>query len=55
MPIRLGVPKEIEPGEKRVALVPAVAERFKKMGVEVLVERGAGAGSYQPDASYRSG
>jgi len=52
MPIRLGVPKEIEPGEKRVALVPAVADRFKKMGVEVLVESGAGAGSHHPDSAY---
>ncbi|VAW77564.1 hypothetical protein MNBD_GAMMA13-1812, partial [hydrothermal vent metagenome] len=42
MPIRLGVPKETEDGERRVALVPAVAERFSKLGVEVLVETGAG-------------
>ena len=26
MSIRLGIPKEIEPGERRVALVPAVSE-----------------------------
>ncbi len=52
MPIRLGVPKETQEGERRVALVPTVAERFAKLGVEVLVERGAGAGSYYPDAAY---
>ena len=52
MSIRLGVPKEIEQGEHRVALVPAVAERFAKMGAEVLVESGAGDGSYHPDAAY---
>jgi len=52
MPIRLGVPKEIEQGERRVALVPAVAERFNKLGVELLLETGAGAGSYYPDSSY---
>ena len=52
MPIRLGVPKEIEQGEHRVALVPSVAERFNKLGVEILLEGGAGAGSYHPDSSY---
>ena len=52
MPIRLGVPKETEDGERRVAIVPAVAERFSKLGVEVLVESGAGDGSYYSDASY---
>ncbi len=54
MPICLGVPKEIEHGEHRVALVPTVAERFKKMGVEVLLESGAGTGSYYPDKAYDS-
>ncbi len=53
MPIRLGVPKEIEQGEHRVALVPSVAERFNKLGVEILLESGAGAGSYHPDSSYK--
>lgn len=52
MPIRLGVPKEVEDGERRVALVPAVAERFSKLGVEVLVEKGAGDRSHYPDAAY---
>jgi len=54
MPICLGVPKEIEQGEQRVALVPTVAERFKKMGVEILLESGAGKGSYYPDKAYDS-
>ena len=52
MPIRLGVPIEIEQAERRVALVPTVAERFKNMGVEVLLESGAGTGSYYPDYAY---
>jgi len=52
MPIRLGVPKEIDQGERRVALVPSVAERFNKLGVELLLETGAGAGSYNPDSAY---
>ena len=53
MSLRLGVPKEIEQGERRVALVPAMAERFIKLGVEVLLETGAGDASHQPDASYK--
>ena len=53
MPIRLGVPKEIEQSEHRVALVPPVAERFRKLGVELLLETGAGAASYLPDAAYK--
>lgn len=52
MPIRLGVPKETEAGERRVAIVPAIAERFSKLGMEILVETGAGAGSYFPDTAY---
>jgi NAD(P) transhydrogenase subunit alpha len=53
MSIRLGVPKEIEQGERRVALVPAVADRFIKLGVELLLETGAGAGSHLTDASFK--
>jgi NAD(P) transhydrogenase subunit alpha len=53
MSIRLGVPKEIEQGERRVALVPAVADRFIKLGVELLLETGAGAGSHLSDASFK--
>ena len=52
MPISLGVPTEIEQAERRVALVPTVAERFKKLGVEVLLESGAGRNSYYPDDAY---
>jgi NAD(P) transhydrogenase subunit alpha len=52
MPIRVAVPKESFPGERRVALDPLMAERFAKLGVEVLVEQGAGAGTYHGDAAY---
>jgi NAD(P) transhydrogenase subunit alpha len=52
MPIRVAVPKEAQPGERRVALVPEVAGRLVKGGHEVRLEPGAGAGSYYPDAEY---
>src|SRR6266508_4033784 len=41
----LGVPKEIKPGEQRVALTPAGARALTEAGHRVLVERNAGAGS----------
>ncbi len=53
MPIRVGAPKETTPGERRVALVPDVAQRLVKLGVEVLLESGAGNAAYYPDAAYR--
>ena len=46
----VGVPREIFPGERRVALVPAVIPNLKKAGLEVIIEGGAGveAGRAQP-------
>ena len=37
----VGVPREIFPGERRVALVPAVVPSLAKAGMEVVVEAGA--------------
>src|SRR5438045_5036352 len=48
----VGVPRESFPGERRVALVPAVVPNLTKAGFEVLVEAGAGAGAGYPDAEY---
>jgi NAD(P) transhydrogenase subunit alpha len=52
MPVRLAVPKEIFPGERRVALDPTVAERFTKLGAEVLFQKEAGRGAHFIDDSY---
>ena len=52
MAVRVGVPKETTPGERRVALVPDVAARLIKLGAEVLVQRGAGAATHYPDEAY---
>ena len=38
----VGVPRESFPGERRVALIPAVIPSYAKAGVEVIVEAGAG-------------
>lgn len=53
MPVKVGVPKETSPGEKRVALVPSVATRLAKLGVEILLEKGAGEGTKIPDSAYQ--
>jgi proton-translocating NAD(P)+ transhydrogenase subunit alpha len=48
----IGVPKESFPGERRVALVPAVVPSLAKAGFEVLVEANAGLSAGYPDAEY---
>jgi len=48
----VGVPRESFPGERRVALVPAVIPNLTKAGLEVVVEAGAGAAAGYPDADY---
>ena len=52
MPIRLAVPNEIMPGERRVALDPGVAQRLIKLGVEVNMEKGAALSAHFPDSAY---
>ena len=48
----VGVPKESYPGERRVALVPAVIPTLAKAGLEVVVEPGAGEPAGYPDSVY---
>ncbi len=48
----VGVPRESYPGERRVALVPAVLANLAKAGIEVTIETGAGAAAGYPDAEY---
>ena len=48
----VGVPKEIYPNERRVALVPAVIPNLKKATLEVIVEAGAGTSAGYPDSEY---
>lgn len=48
----IGVVKESFPGERRVALVPAVIPNLAKAGMEVAVESGAGAQAGYTDAAY---
>jgi NAD(P) transhydrogenase subunit alpha len=46
------IPKEMTPGENRVAITPDVASRMVKSGNQVVVERGAGERAGFSDDSY---
>jgi H+-translocating NAD(P) transhydrogenase subunit alpha len=48
----VGVPKEIYPGEQRVALTPLVIPNLAKAGFEVVVQSGAGMAAGYPDEQY---
>ncbi|MEP4030320.1 Re/Si-specific NAD(P)(+) transhydrogenase subunit alpha [Roseibium polysiphoniae] len=49
----LGVPKEVFPGEARVALTPESAKQLQKLGYDCLVQSGAGVAAGFSDAAYR--
>ncbi len=48
----IGIPREIMPGERRVAATPQTVKKLVQDGAEVWIERGAGEGSYHHDADY---
>jgi NAD(P) transhydrogenase subunit alpha len=50
--MKVGIPKEVFAGERRVATTPETAKRLQKLGFEVLVERGAGAKADFSDELY---
>src|SRR5918912_1234327 len=50
--VRIGVPREVQPGESRVALVPEVVSRLSGAGFEVAVERGAGTAAAFTDEAF---
>jgi NAD(P) transhydrogenase subunit alpha len=52
-PVKVAVPKETAPGERRVALVPDTVARLTGAAVEVVVEAGAGEGAWFGDDAYR--
>ena len=50
----LGVPREADPDERRVALVPAAIAGLKKAGAEILIQTDAGKAAGFPDDQYVS-
>lgn len=53
MPLTVGVLKEMHEGETRVALTPEITAKLQKLGVSVIMERGAGDGSQLHDDEYK--
>ena len=51
--MKIGVPKEIHPGEKRVATTPEAAEQLIKLGFSVCIESGAGVNANIGDDVYK--
>ena len=54
MSLQIGVPREVFPGEKRVATVPDVVQKLVKLGFRVAVEAGAGDAANFADDAYRA-
>lgn len=50
----LGIPKEIYPGENRVAVIPAGIQFLTNAGFDVVVQSGAGEGAHYNDDEYRN-
>jgi NAD(P) transhydrogenase subunit alpha len=50
--VRVGIPKETAPGERRVALVPETVAKLAAAGFDVVVEPGAGTAASFPDEAY---
>ena len=50
--MKIGVPKETAAGERRVALAPSAVSRLSSTGTDVVIESGAGAGSFFGDEEY---
>jgi NAD(P) transhydrogenase subunit alpha len=51
--MKIGIPKEIHPEERRVAATPETIERLTKLGFSVAVEAGAGTAAKFSDDAYR--
>ncbi|NVB38792.1 Re/Si-specific NAD(P)(+) transhydrogenase subunit alpha [Pseudenhygromyxa sp. WMMC2535] len=52
--MKVGIPKEVFPGERRVATTPETSKRLQKLGFTVLIEAGAGAAADFSDAAYEA-
>jgi NAD(P) transhydrogenase subunit alpha len=50
----VAVPKEIRDGEKRVALVPDIINKLTRLGLDVVIESGAGVDAQASDEAYRA-
>jgi NAD(P) transhydrogenase subunit alpha len=53
-PLKIGVPRELKAGERRVSTTPETVLKLKKLGFSVLVEAGAGQLANFADKDYES-
>jgi len=51
--MKIAVPKETRPGERRVALVPESCKKLVQAGFSIAIESGAGASAFYADDAYR--
>jgi NAD(P) transhydrogenase subunit alpha len=54
MPVKIAVLKETRPNERRVALVPVVADKLVKLGAQIAMQSGAGDAVKLPNAAYKN-
>jgi H+-translocating NAD(P) transhydrogenase subunit alpha len=54
MPVKIAVLKETRPHERRVAMVPAVADKLVKLGAEIHMQAGAGDAVKLPDSAFKN-
>jgi NAD(P) transhydrogenase subunit alpha len=52
--MRIAIPRETAPGERRVALVPESCKKLIQAGYEIAIESGAGEAAGFADAAYRA-
>ena len=50
--MRIGIPKEVYPGERRVASTPDIVKQLIKLGFEIFVEKEAGVAANFSDKSF---
>lgn len=54
MPVKIAVLRETRPNERRVAMVPAVADKLLKLGAEIHMQSGAGDAVKLPDSLFKN-
>ena len=54
MPVKIAVLKETRANERRVAMVPAVADKLTKLGAQIQMQSGAGDAVKLPDTVFKN-
>src|SRR5262245_46377291 len=52
--MKIAIPTETDPAEPRVAATPETVKKFKALGADIAVQRGAGTRSGIPDSEYEA-